>query len=222
MKTKNPVQAILFDLDGTLIDTEPSAAKAVEECFQKWNLSIHPDDATYVTGRTWQSAFDYLFGKYSIPLPPQQAQKTILDRYRFHIENHLTAVPGSVEAVQNLAPHYPLGLVSGSGRTEILWALKKLEIHQHFQIILGAEDYPKSKPHPDGYRKAMETLGILPNQCLVFEDSTAGISSARAAGTWVVAVTSTNHFRQDTTQAHFQIPDLQDVNPSWIQNLSFD
>jgi len=66
--------------------------------------------------------------------------------------------------------------------------LEKLKIKHHFQIILGAEDYFQSKPHPDGYSKAVQVLGANPNSCLVFEDSTAGIQSARSAGLWVIAV----------------------------------
>ncbi|MGZ3687945.1 MAG: HAD family hydrolase, partial [Bdellovibrionota bacterium] len=111
-------------------------------------------------------------------------------------------------------------LVSGSHRSEILWALDKLQIRSHFQVILGAEDYPRSKPAPDGYEKALKTLAVKPNRSLVFEDSTAGIRSARDAGTWVVAITGTNHFKQDTSEAHHWIPDLREVNVDWISKIT--
>lgn len=206
--TKNRVQTILFDLDGTLIDTEPTAAKAVQDCFKEWDLQVTEEDAAYVTGRTWNSAFTYLFSKYSIPVPAEDAKRQMKERYRTVLETELCVVPGSVQAVQALASRFPLGLVSGSSRADILWALKKLDIEKHFQVILGAEDYPRSKPQPDGYLKAVETLKADPKSCLVFEDSTAGIASARSAGLWVAAITSTNHFNQDTSQAHFKIKDL--------------
>ncbi|MEO5968725.1 MAG: HAD family phosphatase [Bdellovibrionia bacterium] len=222
-ETKAPVeiQAIIFDLDGTIIDTEPTAVLAVKECFAEWNIPIHFDDATYLTGRTWENAFAFLFNKYKLPVPLLEAKQKLLGRYRQKIEENLTAVPGSVQAIQSLAEKYPLALVSGSGRSEILWALTKLKVIDHFQIILGAEDYPRSKPQPDGYLKAMGILGKAPGSCLVFEDSTAGIASARAAGTWVVAVTSTNHFKQDLELAHVRITDLTLVNANWISGLAF-
>jgi HAD superfamily hydrolase (TIGR01509 family) len=219
---KNRIQSIIFDLDGTLIDTEPSAALAITESLLSWNIAVEPEDSNYVTGRTWESAFSYLFKKYPLPLPEAEAKRHILEHYRATIERTLTPVPGSVEAVTALAASYPLGLVSGSNRNDILWALQKLNIRSHFKVILGAEDYPRSKPQPDGYLKAIETLGHAPESCLVFEDSTAGISSARAAGLWVVAVTLTNHFHQDLSLAHFKIRDLTEVTTQWIQNLTFE
>lgn len=216
---KRPIEAIIFDLDGTIIDTEPTAALAVEECFAEWDIPIQRDDASYLTGRTWENAFAFLFSKYTLPIPLPEAKQRLLGRYRQKIEENLTTVPGSIEAIQSLAERFPLALVSGSGRSEILWALTKLKVIHHFQIILGAEDYLRSKPQPDGYLKAMGILNKAPGSCLIFEDSTAGIASARAAGSWVVAVTSTNHFKQDLALAHLKIKDLTPVNVNWINEL---
>jgi beta-phosphoglucomutase-like phosphatase (HAD superfamily) len=111
------------------------------------------------------------------------------------------------------------GFVSGSAREEIQYALKKLGIHQHFQFILGAEDYVRSKPEPDGYIEAMGALGLEPSKVLVFEDSQAGIRSARSAGTWVAAVTSTNYTGQDQSEAHLKIKDFVGINADWVKSL---
>jgi len=222
MKNKKQIHGILFDLDGTIIDTELTAARSLESVFKDWNISLDPEDSTYVTGRKWESAFQYLFQKYSIPVSLDEAKQKIMSRYRETLQIHLPTVPGSVEAVRALAPHYPLALVSGSSRRDILWALNELKINTHFQIILGAEDYPRSKPEPDGYLQALSKLDIPPSSGLVFEDSTAGIASALAAGLWVVAITSTNHFNQETTHAHFEIQDLKGIDQNWVDHLRFE
>lgn len=214
------MQTILFDLDGTLVDTEPAAILALKESFASWQLSISDEDTYFLTGRTWESAFIYLFNKYSLPVSETKAREIISGRYRELIETNLIAVPGGAEAVVALSTEYRLGLVSGSFRSDILWALNKLKVASHFEIILGAEDYPRSKPHPDGYLKAIQTLQCKPEGCLVFEDSSAGIQSARAAGLWVVAITSTNYLQQDQSLAHHSIPDLSEVNPEWVKRIS--
>jgi HAD superfamily hydrolase (TIGR01509 family) len=210
---------VVFDLDGTLIDTEPSAAKAIKRTFEGWGITITPDDASFVTGRTWDSAFQFLFSKYKLPVPKEEAARNVLDHYRLSLENELTIVPGSVQAVHSLAARYPLGLVSGSHRREILWALGKLGVRQHFKVILGAEDYPRSKPAPDGYLAAISQMGFSAQSTLIFEDSSAGVASALAAGAWVVAITGTNHFKQDISQAHHQIQDLSEVTADWVKDL---
>jgi HAD superfamily hydrolase (TIGR01509 family) len=215
----NEIKAVIFDLDGTLIDTEPAAARAIVECFKVWNIQVDPGDATFITGRTWESAFKFLFQKYELPLPAQQASLQIMNCYRDLMQTECLPVAGSTEAVKALAPQFALGLVSGSFRAEILWALTKLGVKEHFQVILGAEDYPRSKPAPDGYLKAFDLMNLQPESVLIFEDSEAGIASAKAAGARVVAITGTNHFRQDNTLADHFLPDLTSVTPQWVKNI---
>ena len=216
------IKTIFFDLDGTLIDTEPSAARAIARCFERWKITLASEDARFITGRTWATAFDYLFNKYTLPVSTEEASASMMAEYRKEIHENLVEVKGSVQAVLNLAAHYPLALISGSHRQEILWALDRLHIRHCFQAILGAEDYPRSKPAPDGYLKALDLLKAEKKSTLVFEDSEPGIESALAAGLKVVAITSTNHFGHVTDQAHHHIPHLEQVGHEWVKNLKFE
>jgi HAD superfamily hydrolase (TIGR01509 family) len=216
------IDTVLFDLDGTLVDTEPSAARAVVEVFEGWGHPIDFSDAKYVTGRTWEKAFEFLFAKYPPPVAHAEAARIVMERYRKEIATRLDLVPGGVDCVNALADAgFRLGLVSGSNRQEIFFALDRLGITARFGIVLGAEDYPNSKPAPDGYLKAMAYFDAEPSRTLIFEDSEAGIASALAAGAWVVAISGTNHFAQDMGGAHHRVVDLRGVDAAWVRGLRF-
>ncbi len=212
-------KTVIFDMDGTLVDTELAAAKAVEECFAAWNHKVTAKDADFVTGRTWAKALEYLFSKYPPTVPLADASRIILDSYRSKIETDLIEVPGAQLCVRDLAQEYPLALVSGSHRREILSILDRLNIRDCFKVILGCEDYPNSKPAPDGFLRALELLGADAHSTLVFEDSIAGIESAHAAGLSVCVITSTNHFGSSTERGHYFEVDLKGVNRAWVKAL---
>jgi HAD superfamily hydrolase (TIGR01509 family) len=213
------IKTIIFDMDGTLVDTELAAAKAVEECFAAWNHRISADDAQFVTGRTWELACEYLFKKYPPPVGPVKATELLLEKYRARIETDLIEVPGARIAVRDLAEEYPLALVSGSHRREILSILERLGIRDCFRVVLGAEDYPRSKPAPDGFLKALSLLSADPASTLVFEDSVAGIAAGLAAKLQVCVITSTNHFGANTDNGHHFVPDLVCVDRNWVKAL---
>lgn len=219
------IEALLLDLDGTLVDTEPAAAQVVRQSFKDWNLGITDEvallDAQYVTGRTWRTAIEYYASKYKLPLSVDQALDHVLSRYRAGLLTHYRPIPGVQQAISALEADFKLAVISGSNVQDIEAILKHLGIRNKIQFVLGAEDYPQSKPAPDGYQKALSILGLDPKKALVFEDSWAGIESGIAAGAWVAAIEHANHFGQDQSRAHFKIPHWEVVNTEWIRNLKF-
>lgn len=212
-------RALLFDLDGTLVDTEPSAARILLETFKEWGILLEPSDAHFITGRTWTYALDYLFKKYPLPVDRPTGEALILGRYRAALSESVIEVPGARDAVRSLFGHLPMVVVSGSRREEIHLALTGLGVLECFEFYVGAEDYPASKPDPISYLTALKRLNLSANEAMAFEDSTAGITAARAAGLWTVAITSTNHFDQDHSASQHQLEDLRAVNPDWLRQL---
>jgi HAD superfamily hydrolase (TIGR01509 family) len=211
------IRAIFFDLDGTLIDSEPLALKAITECCAQWGLAVNEADAASVAGKKWEVAFELLYGKYRFPLPREEASQKIIARYQALVSSEIREVPGAREAVQALSKEFSLALVSGSHRRDVLWALNHLGITSCFSLVLGAEDYLQSKPAPDGYQKALAHFALAPREAVVFEDSEAGLASARALGIPAVAISSTNHFGHDQGYASVVVPDLAGVNPHWLR-----
>jgi HAD superfamily hydrolase (TIGR01509 family) len=213
------IEAILFDLDGTIVDSELAAIQALLDCTKQWGVPLTREDASTVAGKKWEVAFDLLYRKHPIPLPMEEASTQVIRRFQEIFRQQPTVVPGVVDAIHDFSRHFDLALVSGSHRADVLWALQKLKVDHLFQAILGAEDYPGSKPSPDGYAKALGLLGVRGSNALVFEDSEAGILSAEAAGIRAVAITSTNHFGHDQSRAHAQIPHFEGINADWVKKL---
>jgi len=212
------ISTILFDLDGTLIDSEPMALKAITDCTHRWGVAVTPEQAAEVAGKKWEIAFDLLYQKFQMPLSREEASKAIVAQYQHLVRTQVPVVPGGAEAVAALAvAGYSMALVSGSIREDIFWALRHLKIERYFHLILGAEDYRESKPSPEGYLKAMKHFGVNGEECLVFEDSFPGITSGKKAGAHVVAIESTNHLGHDQSAANLHIRDLKLVNPAWVK-----
>ena len=220
--------AVLFDLDGTLVHSEAVAARTVEAVFARYGRLLDPSLSAAVTGKTWAAAMDEMEKSAEIarggglPAPRARLLAEILDEYRLRLKTEVHPVPGSEAAVRALAAQYRLGLVSGSYREEILFALGMLKIVKHFDPILGAEDYENSKPAPDGYLKALSLLGVAPSRAVVFEDSEPGIRSALAAGCRVVAVRYCQSISPRSpwlSQVHASVETLEQVSPEALERL---
>jgi len=213
------VSAILFDLDGTLVNTEPCALTAMIACFREWGLEFPLEDSARVMGRTWKAVFAELKQEHEIPVSVDEACVVATKHYLTILQDELVIIPGSRSAVCALAKVWPLGLVTGSTREEIKYVGERLGILDQFKVILSAEEYVCSKPAPEGFLKAADLLGVAPAEVLVFEDSPSGIESARAAGMKVVAVGADDRSQSNNSSVLTTIPDMQMVDVEFIRAL---
>lgn len=211
------IKAIIFDLDGTIIDSEALSLQAIMDCAAQWGVPVTKDEAAAVVGRKWEIAFDMLFSKHRIPVSPEMAAQQVLERFQAIVRKDMVFVPHVKAAIEDFSRHFRLALVSGSHREDVLWALRKLGVDHLFELVYGAEDYPRSKPAPDGYLKALATMELMAEECVVFEDSVPGLTSAHAAGIRSVAIGCTNHFKHDQSLAQERIHDYTGVDAGWVK-----
>jgi HAD superfamily hydrolase (TIGR01509 family) len=191
--------------------------QAILDCTKIWGVNVTREDAATVVGQKWEVAFNMLYARHKMPIPQSEASQKIVKRYQEIVRKNLPVVPGVVEAIKHLSGEFRLALVSGSHREDVLWALRKLGVDKQFELIYGAEDYTHSKPSPDGYLKALKALGIQSEEAIIFEDSVAGLESAKAAGVKSVAITCTNHFGHDQGNAEECVPDFKAIDAAWIK-----
>ena len=214
-------RGFLFDLDGTLIDSERETAEAMARALLRGQgIAIEQYDRDYIIGRSWIAIYDSLASRY--PQLTWNREETVgqtaLFRDEVFDELGITVLPGA-RAVLGWTSAYPRALVTGSSRVEVTQVLPRIGPDAVFGVIVAAEDVSRSKPAPDGYRSAMQQLALTPGDCLVIEDSVSGIAAGRAAGCIVVAVRAGNFGGWDQTGAHRILDTLDELTPSLVDEL---
>jgi HAD superfamily hydrolase (TIGR01509 family) len=196
------VKALLFDLDGTLVDTERESAEAMARALAGQGVTIEQSDRDFVIGRSWVAIYERIRERYGIAWSRDELiAATAAAREGVFTELGITVLPGAREAVRRFGDR-ARALVTGSSRVEARQALVALGLVDAFTPVIAAEDVPRSKPSPDGYLAALAALGVAPEDAVVIEDSAAGIAAGRAAGCTVIAVRAGNFAGQDQSGAH--------------------
>jgi HAD superfamily hydrolase (TIGR01509 family) len=182
------VEAVIFDLDGLLVDSEAVwdevRKRFVEENGGRW----HDDAQRDMMGMSSVEWSGYVRDRLGVQMEPEEISREVADRVAETYRESLPLLPGAVEAVKSLASEWPLGLASSSNRHVIDLVLELAKIADDFQATVSSEEVGAGKPAPDVYLEAAKRLGKEPGGCVAIEDSTNGIKSAHAAGMGVIAV----------------------------------
>lgn len=186
--TRNMVHAVVFDLDGVLVDSEQLwdvvRRGVATEAGRPW-----PTEATRaMQGMSTAEWSAYLTDTVGIPAEPEEVAATVVDRMAAQYDAQLPLIPGAVEVVQRLGCRWPLGLASSSPRRLIDTVLKSAGLAQRFQVSVSTEEVGAGKPSPAVYQTVVGRLGVDPGQAVAIEDSSNGLRSAATAGLGVLAV----------------------------------
>ena len=182
------IKAVVFDLDGVLIDSEPVWERVRRDLVAERGGHWAPDAQRKLMGMSTPEWARYLSEDLGVGLPPDEVAALVIDRMAASYRERIPLLPGAVEAVGRLAARWPLGLASSAPAVLIDIVLQSAGLRPYFAVTMSTEQAPHGKPAPDIYLAVAARLSCFPADCAAIEDSSNGIRSAAAAGLRVIAV----------------------------------
>ena len=190
------IEAVVFDLDGVLLDSEEIWDRAREELARERGGRWHDQAQRDMMGMSSTEWSRYMSDVIGLAEPPEEITREVVHRLTELYRDELPAIPGAREAVERLAARWPLGLASSSNRELIDLVLELLGVEHLFAATVSSEEVARGKPAPDVYLEAARRLGVEPTGAAAVEDSQSGILSAKAAGLRTIAIPNA-HFPPD-------------------------
>jgi HAD superfamily hydrolase (TIGR01509 family) len=215
------IEAVVFDLDGVLIDSEPVWEQVrrglVAERGGRWAA----DAQKRLMGMSTPEWARYLSEDLGVGLPPGEVAALVTGRMAARYREHVPFLPGAAEAVRRLAARWRLGLASSAPATLIQTVLETAGLRSSFQVAMSTEQVPRGKPAPDIYLAVAGRLGVAAASCAAVEDSSNGLRSAAAAGLRVIAVPRPQYPPDPDAlaQAGLVLPGLDGLTPDAVSAL---
>jgi HAD superfamily hydrolase (TIGR01509 family) len=180
-------KAAFFDMDGLFLDSEPQWHQSQQEVCARYGYSWNDEDQRICIGGPLSRVGDYISQVCAHDMSGSQVVEELTQMMLLKLSSHAELMPGAFDAVNRVRALMPVALVSASPRNLMDAALSTLDPN-FFSFTISADDVKRTKPFPDPYLMAAERMRESPEDCVVFEDSLTGISSAREAGCAVIAV----------------------------------
>jgi beta-phosphoglucomutase family hydrolase len=203
-------KAVLWDLDGVLVDTAPFHLQAWQELFQSLGKGFAEADFRRTFGLRNDAILRDILGELTPAEIERLAQKKE-ELYRQKIEGKVTAIPGAMELLRRLQQRgKKSAIVSSTTRENVRMVVVSLGLEGVFETVVAEEDAPKGKPDPQGFLVAAEKLGVAANECAVIEDAPGGLEAAKRAGMRCIGVT-TSRPREGLAAADLVVDSLEEA-----------
>lgn len=184
------IEAIIFDMDGVLVDSEPFHIEIEKRQFERNKLIVSAEEHLNYMGMASDVMWRTIVNKHQLNIPVEELidqNRTESIRY-FSELTTIPVMPGLIELLEMLKrKNYPMAVASSSFPEIIELILKKTELRDYFRVVVSSQEAGKSKPEPDVFLLAAKKLGVPPTNCIVIEDSFNGIAAAHAANMHCVA-----------------------------------
>ena len=216
------IEAVVFDLDGLLLDTEQVWDEVREALTRERGGRWHERAQQDMMGMSSTEWSRYMHEELGLPDSPEELNRLVVERMMERYREQLPLIDGAVEAVRRIGERWPLGLASSSNRPLIDLALELMGVADLFRVTVSSEEVERGKPAPDVYLEAARRLRVSPERVAAIEDSANGIRSAKAAGMRVIAIPNPHYPPPEDalSQADVVLESLWKLNPDVVESGS--
>ena len=216
------LKAVIFDMDGVIIDSEPMHNKAYHDMFDEVGISVSTEFYESCTGQSTINICKRLCDHFNLKQSPETLVALKRKHYKRFFESNSDL--GLIDGVLDLIKDYhnndlTLVLASSAAMTSINQIFERFDLNQYFVEKLSGGDLKQSKPHPEIFIRAAEATGFNIRECIVIEDSTNGIKAAKAANIYCVGFDSFHSKNQDYSKANLVVKDFNDISFDKITKL---
>jgi HAD superfamily hydrolase (TIGR01509 family) len=212
------IRAVIFDMDGLLIDSEPYWERARAGYCASVGCKWKAEDELTVKGHNSAEWATVIKGRCGLAEIVESIIQGVSQRVEALYRERLPLLPGSQEVVRDLASSYPLAIASSSPQEIVEYAMRLAGLLDRFQVVVSADQVGKGKPHPEVFLEAARQLQVPPHEIAVFEDSSAGIEAAVRAGMWTIAVPNAHYPPTEAALARANLVQgrLEDFRPQML------
>jgi HAD superfamily hydrolase (TIGR01509 family) len=215
------IEAVVFDMDGVLIDSEPVWERVRRRFIADRGGSWPADAQDAMMGMSTAEWSAYLSADFGIGLTPQEVAEQVIAAMAAEYGQHLPLLPGAIDTVRSLSGRWPLAVASSSPRSLIETVLEAAGLASAFAAVVSSEEVPRGKPAPDVYLAAAARLAVAPKACAAVEDSSNGLRAAAAAGLTVIAIPRPEYppAPDALASARLVLSTLNDLTPHTLATL---
>src|SRR5215469_12381577 len=216
------IRAVVFDLDGVLVDSEPVWEQVRRGLVAERGGCWAPDAQRRIMGMSTPEWARYLSEDLGVGLPPEQVAAAVIDLMAARYREHVPLMADAVEAVHRIAARWPLAVASSAPATLIETVLQSAGLRSCFTVVMSTEQVAHGKPAPDIYLAVTAALGCPPPDCAAVEDSSNGLRSAAAAGLRVIAIPQPEYPPDPDAlaQASLVLPSLAGLTTEAVADLA--
>ncbi|MFW6173067.1 MAG: HAD family hydrolase [Elusimicrobiota bacterium] len=213
------IKAVVFDMDGVMIDSEWIYKKACQNVLSKYGKKATEELFQAQMGRSMEEAQQIIVEMTGLKIQPEKIGKEYINEYLRLSEELLKPNPGLYKLINSLKNRVSLAVASSTQQSVVEKILEKFGIKKDFSAITGGDKVKRSKPYPEIYTMTSKKLGVQPANCIVIEDSPAGIESAKKAGMTVFALKTEHNSNMDIANADSQFDSLCEIHDYLLEMI---